>query len=195
MNWLHVWVWLRFWCLLHSVLLSFVFVSSFYFYFLLFTLFRSPTLYFSFYIMFLLEFISHIFYVPSLLQLHILLTVHSDSFLFNNLFLHHLRRSQSLMNCWLDSSVTRRPSAQWLPSSHADANFTVQLGCGSLCHHPGGRVLGMLGRVIPPACASCVVSLVGSILEVSSFLCKVISKFFYYFDTFLDVHKMCCKKV
>jgi len=65
------------------------------------------------------------------------------------------------MRCWLVRLVTRRPSAQWSPSNHADANFTVQSGCASLCRHPGGRVRGMPGRVTPPACACSAVSLVG----------------------------------
>lgn len=88
--------------------------------------------------------------------------------LLNFVFAHyvHLRRSQFLMNCWLGSLVTRQPSAQWLPLNHAGANSTVQLDYASHCHHPGGRVLGMLGRVTPPACASSAVSLVGSMLEM-----------------------------
>lgn len=88
--------------------------------------------------------------------------------LLNFLIIHfvHLRHSQFLMNCWLGSWVTRQPSAQWLPLNHADANSTVQLDYASHCHRPGGRVLVMLARVIPPACDSSAVSLVGSILKL-----------------------------
>ena len=158
MNWVHVWVWLRVWCfsLLH-VLPSFDLV------YFLFPAYRV-LLDHRYFLQFLYcgyswvlypAFFSSISFKPSVLTSSFLITFSPHHF--------HLRHSQSQMNCWHGILATRRPSAQWLPSSHADANFTVQLGCVSLCHHPGGRVLGMPGRVTPPACASSAVSLVGSI--------------------------------
>lgn len=149
------------------LLLCSVFLPSPYFFFLsICYCSRSPLLTSAFilclcsslYLTNLCTFFNSLSFTPSVLT----------SFVYDNLSPPriHLRRSQSPMSCWLGSLVTRRPSAQWLPSSHADANFTVQLDCASLCHHPGGRVHGMLGRVIPPACASSAVSLVGSILKL-----------------------------
>lgn len=121
-----------------------------------------------FYIVFVLELIFHYYFIHQAF-FNLISFKRSGILLFNKFFSHHhhLRRSQSLMNCWLGILVTKQPSAQWLPLNHADANFTVQSGCASLCHHPGGRVLGMLGRGTPPACASSAVSLVGPTLKIN----------------------------
>lgn len=178
MNWLHVWVWLRVWCFsLLARLLFFLFRAL-----SLFPLLVSPHLgSASLHSLQLLYRacawvqLSHI-YPPSLLfnsVSHILFFFFlfffwpsslSTTF---SLTTSAFRRSQFPMNCWLDSLVTRRPSAQWLPSSHADANSTVQSDCASRCHRPGERVLGMPGRVIPPACAFSAVSLVRSTVKMS----------------------------
>lgn len=123
-------------------------------------------LYFSFFTLFVLDFILHIFILPPFFSTPNPISRSFCILLLNFLFNLHLRHSQFLMNCWLGSLVTRQPSAQWLPLNHADANSTVQLDYASHCHHPGGRVLGMLGRVIPPACASSAVSLVWSIVKL-----------------------------
>lgn len=156
MNWLHAWVWLWVWpfSLLHVLFCAPFCIIAIYFLF-------CPIITFPYVIVLTVFYLSCI-YTPTLL-------LNTISFILNVLYLYnifpyhfYLRLSQFLMNYWLGSLVTRRPSAQWLPSNHADANFTVQLDCASHCHHPGGRVPGMLGRVIPPVYACSAVSLVGS---------------------------------
>lgn len=143
------------------------------------------------YYLFVLEFIFHIFIPPAFCSTPNPFFCLYSIFLLNFLFPHYvcLRHSQFLMNCWLGSLVTRQPSAQWLPLNHGDANSTVQLDYASHCHHPGGKALGMLGRVIPPACASSAVSLVGSILKwircTGSLLTLSVMTFCVVFNLFL----------